>query len=289
MTREEQVAWESERKPRAAVAAVAAALLPVVGSVVIGVASKNLPAEATSNLLFAAHHGATLIGSAVLSTLGSLALIPVLLLLQRAARFRRPKQGDARDLLDAARPLIIFGGIATAVVALGYPALLYSKGHTFATHGSQTFEQAKHLTGGGLPLLKYLGQAAALALAFSFVIVSLNVMRVGLLTRFMGMFGIIVGVLSVLPLVPGVPPPVLQAFWLGALALLLSGRWPNTPPAWASGRAEPWPTQQELREQREASGGKNAPAATSKPVAATAEGTSEPTPAKRKRKRKKRR
>jgi hypothetical protein len=66
----------------------------------------------------------------------------------------------------------------------------------------------------------------------------------------MGVLGIIVGILFVIPI--GSPVPVVQAFWLVALALLFSGRWPSgVPPAWASGQAEPWPSPQQLRERAE--------------------------------------
>jgi hypothetical protein len=74
-------------------------------------------------------------------------------------------------------------------------------------------------------------------------------MRVGLLTRFMGVLGIIVGVLFVIPLGT---LQVVQPFWLLTLTALFLGRWPNgVPPAWKTGKAEPWPTQQEMREERE--------------------------------------
>jgi hypothetical protein len=118
------------------------------------------------------------------------------------------------------------------------------------------------------------------------VIICLNAMRVGLLTRFMGILGIIVGVLFVVPLAPG--PPVVQSFWLAALAALFAGRWPSgIPPAWITGRAVPWPSQQEQREQRERTlDPEPAPAA-----GAPASGSASPrsASASRKRKRKKRR
>ena len=50
-------------------------------------------------------------------------------------------------------------------------------------------------------------------------------MRVGLLTRFMGVLGIIVGVLFIIPL--GSSLPIVQAFWLCALGALFLGRWPR--------------------------------------------------------------
>ena len=61
-------------------------------------------------------------------------------------------------------------------------------------------------------------------------------MRVGLLTRFMGVLGIITGVLQILPF--GGPLPVVQCFWLLMLGILFLGRWPGgQPPAWRTGNA----------------------------------------------------
>jgi hypothetical protein len=146
-----------------------------------------------------------------------------------------------------------------------------------------------------LVVTAYAAQAARLALGFAFVMISLNAMRVGLLTKFMGILGIIVGVLFVLPIFPG--PPIVQSFWLVSLALLFAGRWPRgVPPAWVTGKAEPWPTAQEIREQRErelgAAGGGGGPASPAEPEPATAApsaGRGGRHSASKKRKRKKRR
>jgi hypothetical protein len=82
-------------------------------------------------------------------------------------------------------------------------------------------------------------------------VICLNAMRVGLLTRFMGVLGIICGALIVLPILS--PLPIVQTFWLGAMALLLTGRWPNgVPPAWRTGQVEAWPSQQAIRDARRA-------------------------------------
>ncbi len=92
------------------------------------------------------------------------------------------------------------------------------------------------------------------------MLVALQAMRVGLLTRFMGYLGIFTGVLVLFPI--GSPVPVVQGFWLLALAYLFSGRWPNgVPPSWRSGRAEKWPSSAELREQRMKASGAAAVAA----------------------------
>jgi hypothetical protein len=76
--------------------------------------------------------------------------------------------------------------------------------------------------------------------------VSLNAMRAGLLSRFMGIIGVIVGVLLVLPILP---LPILQIFWLGAIGLLILGPWPQgRGPAWDTGEPIPWPTAQDRRD-----------------------------------------
>jgi hypothetical protein len=86
--------------------------------------------------------------------------------------------------------------------------------------------------------------------------------------------------------------PVVQCFWLFMLALLFSGRWPNgVPPAWRTGRAEPWPTSAELREQRaraaaEARGEPYDAPAEREPAAVAASAPLSPSARKRKRKRK---
>ena len=70
------------------------------------------------------------------------------------------------------------------------------------------------------------------------IMIALNAMRAGLLSRFMGILGIFVGVVLVIPL--GVQ--ILQLFWFAALGLLFLGRWPGgRGPAWETGEAIPWP------------------------------------------------
>ena len=61
---------------------------------------------------------------------------------------------------------------------------------------------------------------AALAIASAYVLVSLNAMRAGLLTRFLGILGVIVGALVIIQIGPF---PVVQTFWLLALAVLFAG------------------------------------------------------------------
>jgi hypothetical protein len=136
---------------------------------------------------------------------------------------------------------------------------------------------------------------ASLLIALSFVLVSLNAMRIGLLPRFMGYLGMIAGALVLFPFLP---VPIVQAYWLLALAYLVSGRWPTgVPPAWRTGRAEMLPSSAEVRARRaaERSGGgdrggrsKPAPASTPAPEAAGAGGGARTRASTPKRKRKRR-
>ena len=104
----------------------------------------------------------------------------------------------------------------------------------------------------------------------------------------MGVLGVICGALIVLPILS--PLPIVQTFWLGAMAVLLAKRWPNgVPAAWTTGEAVPWPSQAEAREKRRAEmqrrrGGDPEPAA-----GPSARGSGAPAPAASKKKKRKRR
>jgi hypothetical protein len=151
---------------------------------------------------------------------------------------------------------MLAGGVVSAIGAIAYAALLAAKAHQFVTQGAQTYQQANQLTkGAALPVLQTLDIAAQFALEIGLILIALNAMRVGLLTRFMGYCGMAVGIAGML-LVGSAPAAALQVFWMGALAYLFAGRWPGgDPPAWRTGQAEPWPSAREVREQRLRSAG----------------------------------
>ena len=146
----------------------------------------------------------------------------------------------------------VLGAIATIMFTIGTSAEISS-----FLDGPRTVDRAGDIGDSsllvtaqliGIPGTQAIG-LSSLALGLGWVVICLNAMRVGLLTRFMGVLGIICGALIVLPILS--PLPIVQTFWLGAMALLLLGRWPNgLPPAWTTGEAAPWPSQQELREAR---------------------------------------
>jgi hypothetical protein len=95
----------------------------------------------------------------------------------------------------------------------------------------------------------YIDLASNLALGFALVLVGLNAMRAGLLSRFLGILAIIVGVLTVLFRGAG----IIEAFWLIAAGLLFLDRWPNgRGPAWGVVEVIPWPSAADQRAALEA-------------------------------------
>jgi len=185
-------------------------------------------------------------------------------------------QARRNGMSASSRISTLVGGGLAAVSGIVYAVVIAAKADKFVTTGTQTYEEAHHLTNGpGLLALPLLGQAAALMLAIGVFFVALNAMRVGLLTRFMGYLGLFVGALVIFPI--GSPVPVVQGFWLFALGVLFAGRWPSgTPAAWATGRAEAWPSSQELREQRAGKGAATAKPARTRPARGAA--AAEPVP-----------
>jgi hypothetical protein len=82
-----------------------------------------------------------------------------------------------------------------------------------------------------------LGLGGRLGLAFAFVYTCLWAMRTGLLTRFWGSLGMALGVAALLLLIQ------FTLIWFVYFGLLAAGWVPGgRPPAWAAGKAIPWPT-----------------------------------------------
>jgi hypothetical protein len=203
---------------------------------------------------FISHHAFGLIAGSVLAALAIGALTLTVLFLLDATRFRRP------EALSRARPLVLFGGTALAVVSLGHQVLGSIEAHNFAVgHDLSNHAVDQALTKATTNVVTdYLDLLAGLALAIGIIATMMNAMRVGLLTRLMGILGIFTGVLVFLP-IGGATLEVVPAFWMVAMGILFAGRWPNgDPPAWAAGEARPWPSQAELRAAKQA--GQGAPA-----------------------------
>ena len=269
-TVEETLAWEAEWRPRAAAAAIAGAIAGTAGGVMLALLGRGGPDETDGFVSLPESLGAATQGrdpaepslfvrqvdelgdkvvglsiASVLTALGALGALLALTYLFRAARARNPQIGRAVGWSIAA---------AIAVYPLGVLVSHLSSWIQFANFADaadRTPAAARDLRTEGIAGAGYfLETLGSFALALTFVLVAMNAMRVGLLTRFMGILGIIVGALAVFQIDA---PQIVRGIWLVFLGLLIANRYPGTmPPAWATGRAEPWPTQQELRERRDA-------------------------------------
>jgi hypothetical protein len=285
MQPEERLAYEARVRTRQVILAGAAGVLVIV-AVLVQLPGAHVKVNEQTLGLITEHKrfALDLVGS-ILSGLGSLALGWTLAFLFGAARARapQPRMSFMGTLSIAAGVTAAVAGIASAI-ASGHAA------DEFVSHGSQTWPEANAILHKAWVVIPELGvYLGALLIAVSLVAVSLSAMRVGLLPRFMGYLGIIAGVLTIIPLVP---IPIIEAYWLLAVAYLLSGRWPSgVPPAWTSGQAVPWPKNPSARAQRAQGGGRaprtRAPQPVPQPAGAPASGTTRSNTPKRKRKRRK--
>jgi hypothetical protein len=285
MKTEDRLAYESRVRTRQVVLAAAAGVL-VMAAVLVQLGGPHVSVnEQTLGLVTEAKRATRdLIGS-IASALGSFALAATLWYLWGSTVAREPNVKPRVIGIIA-----VIGCVLSGVSVVAYVASYGIQANDFVTHGSQTYPEANALlTKPALVIPQITNDFGLLLVAVGIVMVSLNAMRVGLLTRFLGYLGIIAGVLTIIPLVP---IPIVEAYFLLALAYLFSGRWPSgVPPAWASGRAEPWPKAQRERPAREPLLGrgraKPAPEPAPEPVGATAPRTTRSTTPKRKRKRRK--
>jgi hypothetical protein len=251
MNADQQLLYEARVRNRQAIVAVLAGVLLVVASAIQLGGPHTKVDELTLDLITANKRFPLDLIAAVVNGIASLFIAWTLTYLYSCARARNT------EVKPFVKIVAIVGGVLAAITGVAYAIVVAIKVHQFVTTGSQTYEEANHLTSSsGLLALQLLGQAAALLLAVSFVLVSLNAMRTGLLSRFMGYLGIFAGVLVLFQIVQ---IPVVQGYWLAALGYLFSGRWPTgVPPAWRSGRSEPWPSSAEMRARRAAGAGAGA-------------------------------
>ncbi len=259
----DRVSQELRLRPRYALLAAGAGVLLFGGAAVQAAGPQPKVSELTVQLLVTSQRGGLEIVGAVVNGLGLLGLGAVLAFLFTSVKARKPEISQATWIIA------VIGVVLAAIGGIAYGAVITSKAHEFATHGSQTYPEARALLGsGGVAVLQYGGLLGSLLLAVGFVLVSLNAMRVGLLTKFLGYLGMAAAAASLL-LIGSAPALLLEVAWLLALAYLLSGRWPNgDPPAWRTGEAVAWPSGAELREQRQRAAGRGRPAKPSRKVEA---------------------
>ncbi len=245
MNREEQLQWEARWAVPAAIAAFAAGLMLLVSGLLF-IPEDREGIEPNPDILLSIHEqSGAYLASAVLAAVASVILIGVFLYLFRASIARGAAMPHWFTYLVVGAPL--FYAIASVLGALDAIDIADEFAGGSPIRGQAGEDRAGDL-GGSSGLLVGLSTAGTVGMAFLFVMLPLRARRVGLLTPFMGILGVVAGALIVFRgQLPGLAT-VLQAFWLGALGALLLGRWPGgRGPAWASGTAEPWPTAAQRR------------------------------------------
>jgi hypothetical protein len=268
-TDDDPLAWEARNGRTAAIAAGIAALSGLIGTIVTALLNGRAPnSEATVltlgdtlpraaagrpqppgnnalTLIYQGNHVVPFVIGGLLIALAAVATYPAMAYLYRAARARG-------RVPNAALILLAIGAAGAGVgIAVSQTALAIAAGD-FVDATDRTNSAA--IDAQNAPIIiaaATLGAISSVLLAIGFLLICLHAMRAGLLTRLMGIVGMFAGATVVIRELD--PFGAIRSFWLAALALLILGRLPKgRPAAWSVPEAVPWPTQQEVREQREA-------------------------------------
>ncbi len=226
---------------------------------------------------FVDDHAFEIVASRAVTAIGYFALAYAVTFLAAATRARRPQFARWAFYLP------IVGGVLLGVAWVGWGVGLIADARSLIDSPG-TIAEVQDIGDDGIGRVSgVLLQPAALVLTVGMVLVALNAMRSGLLTRFMGILGMIAAALIVIQYGAGIP--LVLAFWLGSLAVLFAGRRPGgDPPAWRTGQAEPWPSMQQAAKPREEQADDKAEAAPA-PAPARVPAGAHSASAKRKRKR----
>ena len=247
MTRDEQLAWERSAGRPAAAAALLSALIGMAGLVVANTTVRGQTGDAADSIVLAHKHLGAIVTSGVISAISMLLLAPTLLYLFRATKYRRPELPDVARYLAIVGPIVFAAGLVGQALALRDAVERTFAKYPLAPKAARDLANDAFTTG---PVANWALVLLGLGVVVGAptILISLNARRAGLLSGFMGITGVIVGGLIVVPFVGR--PPIVYFFWAAALGLLYLDRWPGQRgrgPAWASGEPDPWPTAAELR------------------------------------------
>lgn len=233
----EQLASERRRSRIAGIAAILAGILFAAGLYWYQAAAADQPDDNKADQLRYFHeHANDLLGATLLQGVGILLVCLPAWHLYRASKDRNPDQAPVVGVVALLGPLAFAATLFLRSIALSVLSA------DFADREFQTLSVAEDaFDSTAIRIAEGLGIAGALGVGFWFVKGSLDAMRLGLLGRFMGIVGIALGPALVLGFGLFVMP-----LWLVALGAMFVGLRPGgIPPAWRSGRAEPWPDPRE--------------------------------------------
>lgn len=181
--------------------------------------------------------GSGQLSAMLLRVAGLLLVIGMVLFLYDAIRRRSPAHYPWLPVLGVVSIVVL--GACTAYTFFQVRDI----GREFIGGGPRTLDRAQDLLEAGREegtrrIVNVVQGISGLLFGVWISITSLEAMRVGLLTRFLGVFGIGAGLASAV----GIPvAPALFIAWIGSVAVLAVGYWPGgRPPAWDAGRAVPW-------------------------------------------------
>ena len=253
----DQLEWEQRVGRPAGVAATVAAACLLVGLLYTTLKGAEAQFLVYDRAIQANDSPDLVIVPSALQAIGYGLFAYALYYLARATRARRRETPSPAPVLSFIGPVlkaiavaltaIALVSIASDTAALAPPAGDRSSGAAGLIASQLTTElEAVEIRDDNsvLQIRQFIVLAANLALGFALVLVGLNAMRAGLLSRFMGILGIIAGVLTVVFQGAG----IIEAFWLAAIGAIFLDRWPGgRGPAWDTGEAVPWPSAMDER------------------------------------------
>lgn len=244
MSDKEQLEWEAANGPRYGIAALVSAPLIILGFLfpLLIFGQSDGDADALKRVDDA---GVLAYLGVAVQALAYGLLVAALYYLARVVMAR------SDQALKVLLPLIPIAALLTVAASLINQIDLAGVADDFFASGPRTDARAEDLLENRSSLIAPIGFAGSLALAISFVLLAINGMRTGVLSRFMGILGILAA--AVPALIPGAGA-IVQLYWIGALGLLFLDRWPNDRgPAWSVVEAIPWPgAADQVRQESEA-------------------------------------
>ena len=231
----QQAAYEARLRPRYAVIAFFAGILVVASLLIQEVGYHNSLTEETVQLLTIHRRFPLDIIGAVADAAGLLMTGYALWWLNTISLARDP------NLSPITRWLVLLGSPLMSVLEVISIVLYSIKANSFVHGGNFGYPAAYNLVHPIAPELavcSLLEELGALLLAAGFIWTALSAMKVGLLPRPVGYAGVLAGALIIFAIGP--ISFIIQGAWLVTAAVLISGRWPNDPPAWSEGIAIPW-------------------------------------------------